>query len=88
MHEEVVQNLPDNAQWRNRFKIRSSSSNRLYTIAQNKLTGQWGCDCPGYKRARNGVRKCKHLTEGCGLSLAQIHGNALTDQRVKRKAIG
>lgn len=79
--------LPDNGQWTNRFEIRSESSNRLYTIAQNKKTGQWGCSCPGYRRARHGVRKCKHLTDGCGLTLPEIHGNALPAP-VKHKAIG
>ena len=34
--------LPDNDQWTNRFQIKSSSSNRLYVIAQKRATG--GCD--------------------------------------------
>jgi hypothetical protein len=50
--------LPDNAQWKNRFEIKSESSNRLYTVAQNKANGTWGCSCPGWKRHR----KCKHLS--------------------------
>lgn len=49
--------LPDNDCWTNRFNIKSSSSNRIYTIAQNKKKRHWACDCPGYKRNR----KCKHL---------------------------
>ena len=49
--------LPDNDQWQHRFTIESESSNRLYTIAQNKNKKHWGCSCPGYKR----FRKCKHL---------------------------
>jgi hypothetical protein len=49
--------LPDNDQWQFRFEIRSESSNRVYTIAQNKKKKHWGCSCPGYKR----YRKCKHL---------------------------
>jgi hypothetical protein len=53
--------LPDNAQWTNRFNIRSESSSRLYVIAKNKSTGEVGCSCLGWKRARNGVRSCKHL---------------------------
>ena len=28
--------LPDNKMWTNRFSIKSESSSRLYTIAQNK----------------------------------------------------
>ena len=49
--------LPDNDQWTNRFKIKSESSSRLYTIAQRKSDGSWGCDCMGWKRFRH----CKHL---------------------------
>jgi hypothetical protein len=31
--------LPDNAQWKNRMEIRSSSSNRMYVVAQRKSIG-------------------------------------------------
>jgi hypothetical protein len=51
--------LPDNPQWGNRFEIHSSSSNRVYTIAQNKQKRHWGCSCPGWKRWRH----CHHLKE-------------------------
>jgi hypothetical protein len=50
--------LPDGPQWTNRFYIKSESSGRLYTIAQNKNRRYWGCDCPGWI----GHRHCKHLT--------------------------
>lgn len=50
--------LPDNAQWTNRFEIRSESSNRLYTVAQHKSKRHWGCSCMGWIRHR----RCKHLT--------------------------
>ena len=49
--------LPDNDQWQFRFNIESQSSNRLYTIAQNKKKRYWACSCPGWKR----YRQCKHL---------------------------
>jgi hypothetical protein len=49
--------LPDNRDWTNRFEIRSESSHRLYTVAQKKADGTWGCSCPGWKRHRT----CKHL---------------------------
>lgn len=49
--------LPDTDQWQNRFQIQSETSNRLYTIAQNKKKKHWGCSCPGWKRNRH----CKHL---------------------------
>ena len=41
----------------NRFEIPSSSSNRLYTIAQHKEKKHMGCSCPCWKRHR----KCQHL---------------------------
>ena len=50
--------LPDNGQWTNRFKIHSASSNRVYTIAQNKTHRHFGCSCPAWIYHR----KCKHLT--------------------------
>ena len=75
--------LADNRDWCERFEIRSSSSDRIYIIAKNKKSGQFGCSCPSY-RVR---RYCKHLLQGCGLSLSQIHGNALADKRPVRKAI-
>lgn len=54
--------MPDNDQWQHRFEIHSSTSNRVYTIAQNKKGKYWACSCPGWKRHR----KCRHL-ESLGL---------------------
>jgi hypothetical protein len=55
--------LPDNDQWKNRIQIRSESSDRLYTVAQRKSDGSWGCSCPGWKSSGgNRPRGCKHLT--------------------------
>ena len=51
--------LPDNAQWENRFEIRSESSNRVYIVSQNIKKRHWGCSCPGWRRHR----RCKHLTQ-------------------------
>lgn len=50
--------LPDNDQWKNRFEIKSESSDRLYVIAQNKSKKHWGCSCPSWRIRRT----CKHLT--------------------------
>ena len=50
------QKLPDNAQWTNRFQIKSEKSNKLYTIAQNKSGRWWGCSCPGWIFHKH----CKH----------------------------
>jgi hypothetical protein len=52
-----VELLEDNVQWQNRFQIKSASSTRLYTVAQRKSDGSWGCSCMGWKRHRH----CKHL---------------------------
>jgi|HubBroStandDraft_4_1064222.scaffolds.fasta_scaffold249618_3 hypothetical protein len=49
--------LPDNKEWINRIEIRSESSDRLYTVAQRRSDGSWGCSCPGWKSHRH----CKHL---------------------------
>ena len=48
--------LPPNKQWENRFEVRSSSSNRIYVIAQHRERRHWGCSCPGWRR-------CEHLQE-------------------------
>lgn len=49
--------LPENASWKNRFEIKSATSNRLYVVAQRKTSGEWCCSCPGWIRHRH----CKHL---------------------------
>lgn len=73
--------LPDNTLWTNRFEIRSESSNRIYVVAMNKETGKWGCSCPGYCSKR----KCKHLLDGCGLSVDEIHGSVkISEKKVRR----
>lgn len=51
--------LPDNAQYTNRFQIKSSSSTRLYIVSQIKKTGEWRCSCP--RCCTNPARTCKHL---------------------------
>lgn len=50
--------LPDNTHWEMRFYVKSETSDRLYVVARNKRTGQWGCSCPGWRR----YRYCKHLS--------------------------
>ena len=54
--------LADNAQWQNRFQVRSQSSGNVYIIAQRKTSHSWGCSCRGWIRWRN----CKHL-KACGI---------------------
>lgn len=49
--------LPDNKTHTNRMEIKSETSDRLYTVAQAKASGQWQCSCPGWIHHRT----CKHL---------------------------
>lgn len=50
-------NVPDHAEWINRFKVASSSSKATYTISQHRQKRHWGCSCRGWTN----YRKCKHL---------------------------
>lgn len=55
--------MPDNAVWTNRFTVTSTSEpTTLYTVAQRRTDGVWGCSCWGWKRHRN----CKHLADILG----------------------
>jgi hypothetical protein len=58
--------LPDNNQYTNRFEIRSSSSNRVYIVAQHKTGRWWSCSCPGWISRRS----CRHL-KALGLPCGQ-----------------
>lgn len=49
--------LPDTDQWINRIEIKSETSNRIYTVAQNRVGRYWACSCPAGKTRKN----CKHL---------------------------
>jgi len=53
-----IQLLPDNQQYTNRFEVHSETSDRVYTMAQRKSSGQWCCSCPGWIRHRH----CKHIS--------------------------
>ncbi len=50
--------LPDNANYVNRFEIRSESSDRVYVVAQSRNGRWWSCGCHGWIR----YKRCKHLT--------------------------
>lgn len=51
--------MPDNQVWVNRFTVRSTSSSSVYTVAQRRTDGVWGCSCRGWTHYRH----CKHLTD-------------------------
>jgi len=51
------QMLEDNKTHKNRFYIRSETSDSLYVVSQSKTSGDWQCGCKGWIRHR----KCKHL---------------------------
>lgn len=54
----AVEVLPDSDRYKCRFKVRSSSSNRLYLVSYDAAAGYWTCSCRG--NIRHG--QCKHLT--------------------------
>jgi hypothetical protein len=60
----AVELLPDSDRYKIRFKVASSSSNRLYLVSFDNAPGArwWTCSCRG--NIRHG--QCKHLT-ACGL---------------------
>jgi hypothetical protein len=64
--------LPDNDAWVNRFTVPSTSKPLdVYTVAQRRSDGTWGCSCWAWRRNR----RCKHLER----VLARLAGyNALS----------
>ena len=51
--------MPDNEVWVNRFTVSSASSKAIYTVAQRRTDGVWGCSCRGWIHHRH----CKHVTD-------------------------
>src|ERR1035438_372017 len=45
--------LPPTETLENRFEIRSTTTDRIYEIAQNKRMRSWSCLCPGWTRQRD-----------------------------------
>ncbi len=59
---EMSRKLPDKGDYINRVEIKSSSSDRLYVVAQHKDSKEWKCECPGWTVKKEGKeRTCKHL---------------------------
>jgi len=60
--DQGLATLPDNKTHINRMEIRSSSSTRVYVVAQSNSSGEWQCSCPGWVLKKPGKqRTCKHL---------------------------
>ena len=57
MEEKGLEVLDDNKTYKNRFEIRSETSNSVYVVAQTKKNNIWTCECLGFRRHRH----CKHL---------------------------
>lgn len=75
--------LEDNAQWTNRFEVRSESSDRAYVVSQHKKKGHWGCSCPGWRTRR----KCKHLAS-MGLPAFEVPHQVTIARRIVGRAGG
>ena len=75
--------LPDTEQWINRIEIKSETSNRLYTIAQNRIGRYWACSCPAGKTRKN----CKHL-EKMGLPSGHTPFEPSVAQSKKNEFLG
>jgi roadblock/LC7 domain-containing protein len=69
--------MPDNSQWMNRFTIPSSSGSKVYTVAQRRSDGVWGCSCPAWINRRH----CKHLVSILK-QLAEVQLTAASDPAV------
>ena len=52
------------------FTVESTSSSSVYTVAQRRTDGVWGCSCRGWTHYRH----CKHLTDILG-RLAQLEAS-------------
>lgn len=69
--------MPNNSQWMNRFTVESTSSSRVYTVAQRRSDNVWGCSCPAWINRRH----CKHLDDILG-RLAKLTEFDVTDPAV------
>jgi hypothetical protein len=75
---QAVEVLQDTDRYKNRFKIRSESSNRLYLVSYDNApnAGYWTCSCRGNIAHGN----CKHLT-ACGLK-GRKYGPSAIESRI------
>jgi hypothetical protein len=62
IHIAAENRLPDEGNWINRFRVKSSSSSSIYIVAQDRVGRWWGCGCRGWIN-RPEVRNCRHLKD-------------------------
>jgi hypothetical protein len=72
----LVEKLPDTDRFKNRIKINSETSDKIYLISYDSAmgAGYWTCSCPG--NIRHG--RCKHLK-----TLGLVTRYDMTIKRVK-----
>jgi hypothetical protein len=75
---------PDTDRYKNRFDVRSGSSNRIYRISYDAApgAGYWVCSCPGCIRHGD----CKHL-RAVGLQ-GRKYGRVSLEASIKRALNG
>jgi hypothetical protein len=61
IHIAAENRLPDEGNWINRFRVKSSSSSTIHIVAQEKDKRHWACSCNGW--TRRPVRECHHLKD-------------------------
>lgn len=82
LQKQAIEILPDTDRYKCRFKVRSSSSNRLYMISYDAAPGAqwWTCSCRG--NIAHG--QCQHLT-ALGLR-GRKYGHSELDYEPKKAA--
>lgn len=80
--DSIYGSPPETDKLKNTMYFPSGSSDNKYKVGFDIVRGEWTCDCPGWKIARNGDknRKCKHL-----LSIASAIGG---EQGRRLKSLG
>jgi len=62
-HDKKFGKPPETERWKNTIYFPSSSRPVKYTVGYDLTRGEWTCNCPAWKMARNGDKKrtCPHL---------------------------
>jgi hypothetical protein len=54
-------------QWRDKWDVPSSSSDRVYTVSRDVSETEWGCSCPAWKFQRKICHHIKQIMDRLGL---------------------